>query len=152
MSAPFDNESLPRPALYALAGLVVFSVVAVGAAQLLGYQGDVPPAAQVVEQRALRFSDGEAGLVQVRDAGNDRIVASISPGTENFIRGVIRSFARERRSLDIEPGIPFLLARHADGRLTIEDPSTGRQIELQAFGHTNTLAFSRLLASSSQDY
>ena len=41
---------------------------------------------------------------------------------------------------------------HADGRLTIEDPATGRQIELQAFWHTNALAFSKLLASSSQDY
>ena len=108
--------------------------------------------AQIVEQRSLRFSDGAAGLVKVQDAGDDRIVASISPGTENFIRGVIRSFARERRSLDIEPELPFLLARHADGRLTIEDPATGRQIELQAFGHTNALAFSKLLASSSQDY
>lgn len=149
MSAPFDNESLPRPALYALAGLVVFSVIAVGAAQLLGYEDEVQPAGQVVEQRALRFSDGAAGLVEVTDATNDDVVASISPGTENFIRGVIRSFARERRSLDIEPELPFLLARHADGRLTIEDPTTGRQIELQAFGHTNALAFSRLLESTS---
>jgi len=41
--------------------------------------------------------------------------------------------------------VPFHLALHVDGRLTLEDPVTARTIELEAFGPTNSGAFARLL-------
>jgi putative photosynthetic complex assembly protein len=147
MSDPFRHHPIPRPALWSLAGLVVFSLLAVIVAQAFGYKaGEIPPG-QVVEQRDLRFSDGDAGRVYVWDAGQDVLMGSLEPGQENFIRGVLRSFARERRSLGIGDQEPFRLARHADGRLTIEDTSTGRLIDLQAFGPTNSGAFARLLSA-----
>lgn len=151
MSDPFKHNPIPPAALWSLLGLVVFSLVAVVVAQTLGYKaGQVPPN-NVVEQRDLRFSDGDAGLVYIWDAGQDVMVGSMQPGTENFIRGVLRSFARERRSRGISSHEPFRLARHADGRLTIEDPTTGRLIDLQAFGPTNFGAFERLLAAGPSD-
>jgi putative photosynthetic complex assembly protein len=44
--------------------------------------------------------------------------------------------------------VPFRLALHADGRLTLEDPATSRTIELQAFGPANSGAFARLLPAN----
>jgi putative photosynthetic complex assembly protein len=85
--------------------------------------------------------------VFIWDAGQDVLMGSLEPGQENFIRGVLRSFARERRSLGVGHQEPFRLARHADGRLTIEDTSTGRLIDLRAFGPTNSGAFARLLSA-----
>lgn len=146
MSDPFQHQPLPRPALWALFGLVAFSLLAVVVAQAFGYKAGQVPAESVIEQRELRFSDGEAGMVYIWDAGQDVLMGSILPGNENFIRGVLRSFARERRSRGISDQEPFRLARHSDGRLTIEDPTTGRLIDLQAFGATNSGAFARLLA------
>jgi putative photosynthetic complex assembly protein len=130
-----------------MAGLVVFSLLAVIVAQAFGYKAGQAPPEQVVEQRDLRFSDGDAGRVYVWDADQDVLMGSIAPGQENFIRGVLRSFARERRSLGVGRQEPFRLARHADGRLTIEDTSTGRLIDLRAFGPTNSGAFARLLSA-----
>jgi putative photosynthetic complex assembly protein len=151
MSDPFRHHPIPPAALWALLGLVVFSLLAVVLAQSLGYKaGQIPPG-NIVEQRDLRFSDSDAGLVHIWDAGQDVMVGSIEPGSENFIRGVLRSFARERRSLGISSHEPFRLARHADGRLTIEDTSTGRLIDLQAFGPTNFGAFERLLTAAPVD-
>ena len=40
---------------------------------------------------------------------------------------------------------PFRLTRYADGRLALDDPSTGAHVELRAFGPTNEAAFARLL-------
>ena len=40
---------------------------------------------------------------------------------------------------------PFRLARWSDGRLTLEDPTTGRRIELGAFGPTNAEVFAELM-------
>ena len=49
-----------------------------------------------------------------------------------------------RRNLG--PDVPFRLALHTDGTLTLEDPATARTLELEAFGSTNSGAFARLLA------
>ncbi|NBT78838.1 MAG: hypothetical protein EBT04_10375, partial [Betaproteobacteria bacterium] len=39
----------------------------------------------------------------------------------------------------------FRLAGHADGRLTLTDPVTGRRLDLVAFGTDNAKSFSRWL-------
>jgi hypothetical protein len=36
---------------------------------------------------------------------------------------------------------------HPDGRLTLQDPATGRNLDLLAFGPTNAALFARLLAA-----
>ena len=99
---------------------------------------------------ALVLLCGVAGVVYIWDASGDTMIGSIAPGTENFIRGVLRSFARDRRSRSLDSLTPFRLARHGDGRLTVEDLATGRQIDLQAFGPTNFGAFQRLLTLPAQ--
>ena len=89
-------------------------------------------------------------MVYVWDASSNLLLDSLQPGTENFIRGVLRGLARERRSHSLDRGIPFRLARHGDGRLTLQDLATGRRIDLQAFGATNVGSFRRLLDAQVQ--
>ena len=43
---------------------------------------------------------------------------------------------------------PFRLTRFADGGLELSDPSTGRVVNLGAFGPSNFAAFIRLLADT----
>jgi putative photosynthetic complex assembly protein len=74
-----------------------------------------------------------------------RPLAVLDPGTNGFVRGVLRGLARERRRQGLGSEIPFHLAQRADGRLTLVDPATERVIDLKAFGPTNTQAFARLL-------
>ena len=64
MSDPFSNQGVPRPALYALAGLVVFSLVAVVFAQAFGFKAGQPLPDSVVEQRDLRFDAEPAYLAR----------------------------------------------------------------------------------------
>ena len=86
----------------------------------------------------------------VWDASSDQLLVSLQPGTENFIRGVMRGLARERRSHSLDRETPFRIARHSDGRLTLQDLATGRRIDLQAFGPTNVGSFERLLQVPAQ--
>jgi putative photosynthetic complex assembly protein len=145
MSDPFEHASIPRAALLGLLGLVVFSLLAVIIARTLGYKTGEPLPDSVVEQRDLRFSDGAGGIVYVWDTSDDALLISLQPGSENFIRGVLRSMARERRSRELDRETPFRIARHSDGRLTLDDLATGQRINLKAFGPTNQGAFARLL-------
>jgi putative photosynthetic complex assembly protein len=105
------------------------------------------PESALVESRPLRFEDMRDGSIRVTDARTGQIAASVEPGTNGFIRGTLRGLARERKrqGIGIEP--PFMLTRWADGRLSLEDPTTSRVIALDAFGPTNGEAFAQLLTA-----
>jgi hypothetical protein len=50
----------------------------------------------------------------------------VEPGTQGFLRGALRALVRERRQHGLGDEQPFRLLAHPDGRLTLEDPATGR--------------------------
>lgn len=141
-----ENHPIPRTAILAAGGLAILTMLAAGAAQY-GRVGRVEMArTAAVETRALRFED-RAGAVVVIEAETGREIAELAPGTNGFVRGVLRGFARERRANGTGAEPPFKLVRRTDGRLTLVDPATGREVELDAFGPTNVEAFARLLQS-----
>jgi putative photosynthetic complex assembly protein len=145
MSDPPRDEPFPRKVLYAVAALIGFSLFAVAAARISGLPTRQVDTSPVVQMLDLRFDDRRDGAVVVHDARDGSLVAELPPATNGFIRGVLRSLVRERRSMDQGEAPPFRLARHHDGRLTLEDLATGRLIELKAFGPTNEGAFATLL-------
>jgi putative photosynthetic complex assembly protein len=145
MSDPFGDRPFPRGALIAVVGLIVFTLVAVGMARWVGGTGTEPVTGSITESRELRFEDGRGGLVYVYAGTDESAIAVLEPGTENFIRGVLRGLARERRSNGIGMEPPFVITRYDDGRLLLKDPSTGRLIDLKAFGPTNAASFARFL-------
>ena len=79
---------------------------------------------------------------------DDRLVDVLAPGTNGFVRGVLRGLVRERRADRVGPQPPFRLTRWADGRLSLDDPSTGRHVDLEVFGPTNSGAFAQILLSA----
>jgi len=100
------------------------------------------PDAPVLEAVDLVFADRADGAVVVSGGGTETV---LDPGTNGFVRGVLRGLARDRRARGIGADEPFRLMRRADGRLALEDPATGRVLDLSAFGPTNTEAFARLM-------
>jgi len=150
VSDPFRGRPFPLGALIGAAALIGFSLIAVTAVRVsgLGRSESLPPPA--VESVDLRFEDRPDGAVAVYEGMGDRVVEVLSPGSGGFVRGVLRALARERRSHGGGKTVPFRLSRRQDGRLTLEDPTTGRLIDLKAFGPTNADAFARLLPSGSR--
>jgi putative photosynthetic complex assembly protein len=151
MSNHDHDRTLPRGALLAVAALIGVSLVSVIAVRILQPQGArAPIEAAVVDSRDLRFVDVGKGEVAIYDWPDGRLVETLDPGTDNFIRGVIRGLARERRSVDAGTDTPFRLSRFDNGQLTLEDTATGRVLTLEAYGATNAASFSRLLQTQSQ--
>jgi putative photosynthetic complex assembly protein len=137
----------PRGALIGAALLVAFTVTSAAISRISGLGTVQMPESALVESRPLRFEDMRDGSIRVTDARTGQVAASVEPGTNGFIRGTLRGLARERKrqGIGIEP--PFMLTRWADGRLSLEDPATGRVIALDAFGPTNGEAFAQLLTA-----
>jgi putative photosynthetic complex assembly protein len=142
-----DKDPFPKGALIAAGALIGFSLVATAAGRIamLNAPHTVvagPPPSQSV---ALRFIDEANGAVTVQDSRDNQVVASLAPGTNGFVRGVMRGLVHDRKSRGIGSGPPFLLSRWNDGRLALEDTATGRQIDLDAFGSGNKDSFAQLL-------
>jgi len=140
---PSDGQ-LPRGALFGAAALIGVAILAAAGARLTGVGTTPNPTGDAVERIALRFDDRGDGAVVVHAVDDDRVLEVLEPGTNGFARGVLRGLARARRAQGVGARPPFELTRWADGRLSLDDPSTGRSVELGAFGPTNAAAFADL--------
>jgi len=137
--------TLPRVPLIAAAALVLASLAAVAIVRLTGVGVAHYPDAAAVEVRELRFEDRSDGAIRVVDA-RDGSEVEVLVGANGFVRGTLRGLARERRRQGIGADLPFRLIGRADGRLTLEDPATGRRVDLESFGPTNAAAFAHLMS------
>ncbi len=64
------------------------------------------------------------------------------------MRATLRGLARERKRGGLGPETPFRLSTWADGGLRLEDPATGRALDMRAFGQTQAEAFARFVSSA----
>jgi len=141
-------ESLNRP--MAWIGVVLLAVlVAVGLARWSGLDPRTPDAA-VQWQRDLQFRDLPSGDVAVLDVRTGQQVAQFS-GEQGFLRSSLRALARERRRENLSGDAPFVLIGRTDGRLTLQDPSTGQRIDLESFGPSNAAVFAGLRLAGTDD-
>jgi putative photosynthetic complex assembly protein len=154
MSEPFENVPFPIWPLRAAAGLAVFALVVTALARYFGLGTALQAESPVRIERDLRFvehlaggASASAGGIDVVDARTGLKIDELRPGADGFMRATLRGLARERRRNGLGQEVPFQLALHADGSLTLLDPATSRRIELQAFGPSNSGAFARLLTA-----
>jgi putative photosynthetic complex assembly protein len=149
MSTDRKQPPFPRAPLIGAAAVISFSLACAIIGRVSG-EGAWQPKSTVVSQRSLRFEDAANGAVLVYDAGRNPTDAGATPiavetGENGFLRGTLRGFARTRMLDHVGDMAPFRLTAWADGRLTLEDPSTGRHADLEAFGETNVAVFGRFL-------
>ncbi len=148
--AHHHDQQVPRGALIAAAALILLAI-ALAALSRQGFIGRADSlSAPTVVSRDLVFLDRKDGGILVLAAETGETVQSIEPGTNGFLRGVLRGLARERRLGGFDTHKPFRLLRQGDGRLTLVDLATDRHIELVSFGPTNARAFARFLTASEE--
>jgi putative photosynthetic complex assembly protein len=148
MGVVTHDTILPRGLLIG-AGILVFSALTlVSVARVTGYKPDEPPASAIVDKADLRFEDRSDGAILVYSTADNRLVDTLPPGTNGFVRGVLRGLVRDRRAEDVGQIPPFRLTHWANGRLSLDDPSTGRHVDLEVFGPTNSGAFAAILEAS----
>lgn len=140
------EQRVPRGAILGAAALMV-STIAIAA---LARSSD-PPATETPNLRTvdMRFEDRPDGSVAILDANTAEEIALLAPESNGFIRGVLRGMFRTRKLESIPRDDPFRLAEKTDGQLVLYDPSSGHEVELRSFGHTNYEAFASLLPASS---
>jgi putative photosynthetic complex assembly protein len=143
---PHHGGSLPRGVIIAAGVLISFAISITLFSRLSDIGAVHMPDVKPYKVLELRFDDREDGAVVVRDATDGATLYTVEPGAGGFIRASMRGMARERRREDIGEQTPFTLTRWTDGTISLQDKTTGRVINLDAFGPTNAEAFARLFA------
>jgi putative photosynthetic complex assembly protein len=149
MSAPAATERFPRAALTAAAVMIGAALLLAAFARLSGMDISAMPEPRLVVTRDLRFVDLPDGGVAVYDVHQSQPLQILPPGSNGFLRSIMRSLVHERRSNGLGSAQPFRVGASADGRLILQDLATGRRIELEAFGHTNAGVFASFLGEHS---
>jgi putative photosynthetic complex assembly protein len=145
MSEEFEAQPFPRAPLIAVALLLAATLALVVSARMMGRSASAGPPAAAIASRELVFQDREDGTVRVVDAHSRATIQVIERSQNGFLRATMRGLARDRRSRGVGSEAPFRLTERSDGALTLEDPSTGRIVNLEAFGRTNSGSFERFL-------
>jgi putative photosynthetic complex assembly protein len=140
-----SERPFPRGALVGAVTMVSLALALVMLVRITGADISSMPPSHPTVVRDLRFVDQPDGGVAVYDAHQPDPIEVLPPGTNGFVRAMMRNFARERRSNGIGAEAPFRLNASADGRLVLEDPTTGRRVDLEAFGQTNAGVFAGFL-------
>jgi putative photosynthetic complex assembly protein len=142
VAAP-STDHFPRWVLMTAGGILAFTLISVGMVRLTG-KGPDQLAAPAAVERALLFEDRADGGINVVDFETGKSI-TVLHGEQGFVRGTVRTLARERRIRQVGAEQPFALVARQDGGLTLFDPSTGKRVDLEAFGPTNAGAFAKLL-------
>jgi putative photosynthetic complex assembly protein len=148
MSEHTPYRPFPRGPLFGAGALVLLTLVLAATSHFTGVGTSKVAEATPVETRDLRFEDRADGSVAVLQAKDGGVVEILAPGTNGFVRGVLRGLARERKMEGIGAAPPFRLIRWNDDRLSLKDMATGREIELVSFGINQIEVFAKMLEAA----
>jgi putative photosynthetic complex assembly protein len=145
MGQAIDEQPFPRGVLIAAAALITYSISVAAMARLTGTGATRAIPTEVVTERMVRLTLQKDGSVHASDAATGNDIAHLPQHEFGFVGVVLSGIRRERMRANVAESEPLRLTRHADGRLRIEDPSTGQIVSLDAFGYGNQAAFAPLL-------
>jgi putative photosynthetic complex assembly protein len=140
MSEAVAERMVPRGALLGAAALIGFSLVAASLGRVTGV-GTVR-----TDYATFRFEDRSDGGISVIAPESDATIGVVPAGTDGFVRTVLRSLAFDRQRHGVGARPAFVIAKWSDGHTTIDDPATGRRVDLAAFGAANMQAFEHVVA------
>jgi len=146
MSEAAANRMVPKGAIVGAAVLITFALAVASLARLTGIGTVRVDYASTVQTMAFRFEDRTDGGISVIAPETGATIGVVPAGTDGFVRTVLRSLAFDRQRHGLGSGAAFIVARWADGHSTIDDPATGRRVDLAAFGAANMQAFEHLVA------
>jgi putative photosynthetic complex assembly protein len=147
-----DEITVHKVPLLLMGGLVAISVALTASVTLGVFERQAVPAearaaagVKPVAERSLRFFDEDDGTVRVEDGATAEVLARFGQGEGGFIRASVRSLVHQRRIRGQGSEVPFQLTQWDTGGMTLNDPVSGRSVEVSSFGPDNRAVFANLL-------
>lgn len=113
-------------------------------ARMTGRTASEEPVTPVAQQREVRFEVQGDGTLSVYDVGQGREITRLSSDKNGFIFGMLRGIKQKRDVAHTDTATPLRITRWQDGRMTLDDPSTGMHVAVSSFGPTQIASFQQL--------
>ena len=145
MNIENENKDAIWPfAKFIVAGLIVFFVGVWAYTSFFKKEIDGFDYSKVLVEKKIHVYDHLNGAIKITDTTGQ--VLTVIENNGAFARVVFRTLAKERIMAGVGPEKPFILTARQNGILSILDPITNSNIDINAFGETNMKLFSELLA------
>ena len=145
MNMENENKDAIWPfAKFIVAGLIVFFVGVWAYTSFFKKEIDGFDYSKVLVEKKIHVYDHLNGAIKITDTSGQ--VLTIIENNGAFARVVFRTLAKERIMVGVGPEKPFILTARQNGILSISDPITKSNIDINAFGESNMKLFSELLA------
>ena len=145
MNMENENKDAIWPfAKFIVAGLIVFFVGVWAYTSFFKKEIDGFDYSKVLVEKKIHVYDHLNGAIKITDTSGQ--VLTIIENKGAFARVVFRTLAKERIMVGVGPEKPFILTARQNGILSISDPITNSNIDINAFGESNMKLFSELLA------
>ncbi|MEM6891536.1 MAG: photosynthetic complex assembly protein PuhC [Pseudomonadota bacterium] len=139
------DEAIPKALLRGMIILVAFVLALVFYASLTDRPLEAqPPDGDILSEKIVRLQGTVTGAARISDE-HGAVIAEYAAGEGGFVSTIERVIRRERLRNGVQDdGVLYIRLREGN-RMSVFDPSTGREIELEAFGRDNVAKFASIV-------
>jgi putative photosynthetic complex assembly protein len=137
---------VPRLPLIGAAVLALLAYTMAVSARVYGVGKSNEAVSVPMVERSIRFTTEKDGSLTVLDVNTGRDIVHLTQDGNGFLFGALRGIAYKRSIAKVSAETPFALTRWQNGKITLDDPTTGMHIAVNSFGPTQVASFEQLFA------
>ncbi len=142
-NAPKILKSL-KPQLLVPA-VMVASIIFVIGFQVFNFEPiNVSPNSTIISSKLIYIEQSDDLETRILNE-NGAILVEYPKDKETFVSTILRVINRDRIKRNIDKSGPLILQKKDNGRISIFDPSSEKEVDLMAFGEDNILVFRDIL-------
>jgi len=126
-------------------GAMVASILFVIGFQIFNFEPvNVSPNSSVISSKLIYIEQSDDLATKILNE-NGAILVEHPKGEQSFVSTVLTVINRDRLKKNLDKSGPLILQQKENGRLSIFDPSSGKEYDLMGFGEDNILVFRDIL-------
>ena len=126
-------------------GAMVSSIIFVIGFQVFNFEPiNVSPNSTIITSKLIYIEQSDDLATKILNE-NGAILVEYPKGEQSFVSTVLTVINRDRLKRNLDKSDPLILQKKDNGRISIFDPSSEKEIDLMAFGEDNILVFRDIL-------
>ena len=126
-------------------GAMVSSIIFVIGFQVFNFEPiNVSPNSTIITSKLIYIEQSDDLATKILNE-NGAILVEYPKGEQSFVSTILTVINRDRLKRNLDKSDPLILQKKDNGRISIFDPSSKKEIDLMAFGEDNILVFRDIL-------
>ena len=126
-------------------GAMVASILFVIGFQIFNFEPvNVSPNSSIISSKLIYIEQSDDLATKILNESG-AILVEHPKGEQSFVSTVLTVINRDRLKKNLDKSGPLILQQKENGRLSIFDPSSGKEYDLMGFGEDNILVFRDIL-------